>query len=451
MKKLNLDNLIIDSIVPITESKAQPLLQIDKHEMDEVLAEWFYRLPKGYAEEPYSDADLQVLEQCIYEFRNGGFKPVINEARPVAKSKVAPASKVTVSKKKIHPIFNAEYLTLLYPKHSKAIMDAYRKFGSKSSNLNLFGTITSLQKLLRVISANTQDPLFKELYKISSVSGAEGGEAETSGRGGLGKGEVLCVLLTKGGRSGGTAGTDLDSESGNVTAEIKGGAAKNFKVPLAASRITPFQSQKELRRFFSLIEDVKDMDEYSTFLETIQNELGDAKMKAQDGVYFGKKPTPSDINMTEYNNLRKFFIGCYKYFYKGKTKSDNSIYVDIDSPTGEDILLQAKLKSPKSITAIKSNSQVELDVLTKDTDAIRTFKLFEYKLKNHAFVKQLNGLDITAMADLDTILKNKYIVFHEPSKGVLPAPILIDSTESTYDPKILGYTLNQVIIGFKPQ
>jgi hypothetical protein len=193
------------------------------------------------------------------------------------------------------------------------------------------------------------------------------------------------------------------------------------------------------------------MDEYSTFLETIQNELGDAKMKAQDGVYFGKKPTPSDINMTEYNNLRKFFIGCYKYFYKGKTKSDNSIYVDIDSPTGEDILLQAKLKSPKSITAIKSNSQVELDVLTKDTDAIRTFKLFEYKLKNHAFVKQLNGLDITAMADLDTILKNKYIVFHEPSKGVLPAPILIDSTESTYDPKILGYTLNQVIIGFKPQ
>jgi len=56
-----------------TEPKTQPLLQIDEHEMDEVLAEWFYRLPKGYAEEPYSDADLYVLEQCIHEFRNGGY------------------------------------------------------------------------------------------------------------------------------------------------------------------------------------------------------------------------------------------------------------------------------------------------------------------------------------------------------------------------------------------
>ena len=110
MEKLNLDNLIIDSIVPITESKAQPLLQIDEHEMDEVLAEWFYRLPKGYAEEPYSDTDLQVLEQCIYEFRNGGFKPVINEARPAAKSKVAPAKK---SKSNTDAIINSMTETIL--------------------------------------------------------------------------------------------------------------------------------------------------------------------------------------------------------------------------------------------------------------------------------------------------------------------------------------------------
>lgn len=424
--------IITESQQPVEVVTEQPIAR----DWDAIVAEWFYRLPKGFAEQPYTESELKVLDQVVNEYDNGGFKPVLKEA--------------SASKTKVHPIFNAVYLTSLYPKHSKAIMDAYRKFGSKSSNLNLFGTVTSLSKLLQVISANTQDPLFKELYKISSVSGAEGGEAETSGRGGLGKGEVLCVLLTKGGKSGGTAGTDLDSDSGRVTAEIKGGKAKNFKVPLAASRITPFQSQKELRRLFSLIEDVKDMDEYSTFLEAIQNELGDAKMVATGGLYFAKKPTPSNISMTEYSNLRKFFIGCHKYFYKSKTKSDDSIYVDINSPAGQDVLLQAKLKSPKSINAIKSNSKVELDVLTKDTDAIRTFKVFEYKLKNHPFVKQLNGLDTAAMADLDTILKNKYIVFHESSKGVLPAPILIDSIDSEYSPKILGYTLDQVIIGFKP-
>lgn len=91
-----------DSAHTSTESKTQPLLQIEEHEMDEVLAEWFYRLPKGYAEEPYSNADLYVLEQCIHEFRNGGFKPIINEAREGTKrSKTAvvePKSVLSVAK-----------------------------------------------------------------------------------------------------------------------------------------------------------------------------------------------------------------------------------------------------------------------------------------------------------------------------------------------------------------
>jgi hypothetical protein len=349
-----------------------------------------------------------------------------------------------------HPIFNAQYLNELYPKHSKAIMDAYRQFGAKSSNLDLFGTITSLSDLLASISDNLNDPLFKALYKISSVSGAEGTEGDTSGRGGLGKGEVLCVLLTNGGKSGGTSGTDLDSESGQVTAEIKAGKSKNFKVPLAAARIVPFQSQRELRKLYNLIEEVKDMDEYSKFLESIQNELGDIKMIKQDGVYFGKKPTPSEINQTEYNNLQKFFFGCYKYFYKNKGNTDDTIYIDIDSPAGQDALLQAKLKSPATVDAIKSNSKVELDVLTKDVDAIKTFKVFEYKLKQHPFVKDPKGLDTVTKNDLNTLLSNSYIVFHETSQGTLPAPILIQSVNSQYEPKVLGYTLNQVIVGFKP-
>ena len=205
-----------------------------------------------------------------------------------------------------------------------------------------------------------------------------------------------------------------------------------------------------LRKLYNLIEEVKDMDEYSKFLESIQNELGDIKMIKQDGVYFGKKPTPSEINQTEYNNLQKFFFGCYKYFYKNKGNTDDTIYIDIDSPAGQDALLQAKLKSPATVDAIKSNSKVELDVLTKDVDAIKTFKVFEYKLKQHPFVKDPKGLDTVTKNDLNTLLSNSYIVFREASQGTLPAPILIQSVNSQYEPKVLGYTLNQVIVGFKP-
>lgn len=427
------NNLIVEASLPSKpEIVADQPVSID---INAILTEWSYRCDSGY---PLmgKPADMIHLQNILDESNI-----------PLPFERIVEAPKVKVP---YHDIFNAAYLNNLYPKHSRAIMDAYRAYGSKSDNLDLFGTIATLPLLMSTIGANTSDPLFKELYKISSVSGAEGGESETSGRGGLGKGEVLCVLLTKGGKSGGTAGTDLDSESGEVTAEIKGGTAKNFKVPLAASRINAFVSQKELRKFFSIIEDVKDMDEYPKFLELIQTELGEAKMKLQDGVYFFKKPTPSDINMTEYNNLRKFFVGCHKYFYKSKTKADDSLYVNIDSPAGDDALLYAKLKSPSSVSAIKSNSKVTFDVVTKDEDAVREFKVFEHKLKNHPFVKELNQLDKTAADDLNLLLANKYIIFHEPTKGVLPKPIIIDSISSVHEPKVLGYTLNQVIVGFKP-
>jgi hypothetical protein len=327
-------------------------------------------------------------------------------------------------------------------------MDAFRLHGSKSKNLDKFGTVTSLEKLMQLIGSNTSDPLFGALYTISSVSGKEGGEAETSGRGGLGKGEVLCVLLTKGGKSGGTAGTDLDSESGQVQAEIKAGKATNFKVPMAAARITKFQSQAELRKLYGMVESVKDTDEWPKFLDAVQEELGEDKMVIDDGVYFAKKPTPSNINFTEYKNLRKFFKGCHSYFYKSKGKADDSVYIDIDSPSGDDALIQAKLKSPKSVAAIQPNGKVELDVVTKDVDAIRVFKLFEYRLKQHPFVVNANEFDKTSLKDLQGLLKNKYIVFHEKTKGQLATPILIENIGAPYNPMVIGYTLDQVIIKF---
>ena len=34
---------------------------------DRIVREWFYRLPKGYAEAPYSEAELKVLDEVINE------------------------------------------------------------------------------------------------------------------------------------------------------------------------------------------------------------------------------------------------------------------------------------------------------------------------------------------------------------------------------------------------
>jgi hypothetical protein len=55
---------------------------------DRIVKEWFYRLPKGYAEAPYSDAELKVLDQVLTE-HNISLKEVnqldraFNDAEPV--------------------------------------------------------------------------------------------------------------------------------------------------------------------------------------------------------------------------------------------------------------------------------------------------------------------------------------------------------------------------------
>lgn len=43
----------------------QPVVNID---WDEIVTEWFYRLPKGYADQPYSESELSVLNQVMLEY-----------------------------------------------------------------------------------------------------------------------------------------------------------------------------------------------------------------------------------------------------------------------------------------------------------------------------------------------------------------------------------------------
>ena len=446
MAKINLNSILSDDknaverITETVEVAQQPLPNFDA-----ILMEWSWRCEKGYPDFN-NKQDMTALKEVLKEMNlseidiQGIGLTQLDEAKPAK----IPASS----------IFNADYLNGkdMYPKHSAGIMKAYREAGADEINkvLPLFGTITNIATLITTIDTYKTNKLFKSLYNISSVSGKEGGEADTSGRGGLGKGEVLCVLLTQGGKSGGTAGTDLD---GSITSEIKAGTAKTFKVPLGASRITPFESQKQLRRLYSLIETVKDNKAlYDQFLEDIQTELGSDKMKLDDGVYFAKKSTPSNINQTEYENIRKFFKGCYNYFYVKNKKLDNSIYVDLDSdaPGDIDVLLLAKLLSPDSIGSIKVGTKVQIEVQSLEKDDVRAFQLFSYRLKQHPYVADPLAFDSATEADLNSLLANNYLVFHEPSAGVLNTPILIDSTTNKHNPRVVGYTLDQVIVKFEP-
>jgi len=74
-KTINLDDILSlnmqsDTAIPLTESVE---MQSDNMrdasvDWDTIIAEWFYRLPNGYAKKPYTESELLVLEQVMHEY-----------------------------------------------------------------------------------------------------------------------------------------------------------------------------------------------------------------------------------------------------------------------------------------------------------------------------------------------------------------------------------------------
>ena len=113
-------------------------------------------------------------------------------------------------------------------------------------------------------------------------------------------------------------------------------------------------------------------------------------------------------------------------------------------------LLLAKLLSPGAIPSIKAGSKVEIEVQSVEKDDVRTFQLFSYRLKQHPYVVDPLAFDAVTENDLKNLLSNNYLIFHEPSKGVLNKPILINDIGGPHNPRVVAYTLNQVTVKFEP-
>lgn len=360
-----------------------------------------------------------------------------------------------------------------YPKFQSGIAEALRKyigddiyetiFGSmedtnlqsinippaKLKILRMFNTITSIDDLVNTIGSNKSDQLFQDLFEISSVTGSELEGSSKSGRGGLGKGEVLCVLLVKDGMSGGTDSADI---SGAVSAEVKSTTSKTpkFGVPLTASRIKPWESQKYLRVLYSLIDPVLGLPAYEDFLTSI-NALVKNKMElVDDGMYFFKSSEPiGNLNSGELKNLKLFFHGCHIKYYGSKSGVEDDIYLDIDSPDddGQDLFLKAKLLDPAELSTIKKGKKVSFTVTSANKDNARLMEVFENKLKQHPYVKEINGFENAMQRDLKQLLQVPFLIFQETEGSALNAPMVV-SSNNMRDAKVTEFSLNQAKISF---
>jgi len=431
--------IITESHQPVEVVTEQPIAR----DWDAIVAEWFYRLPKGFAEQPYTESELKVLDEVVSEYDTGGFKTVISEA---------PAKKITIPKR-VSDMFTDEGIELLgYSAYKNKIKSAFTSYIKRANPavIKVIGTIDSYAQLKAVIKAYKNDPLLVALYNISGKE-AQAGQRE-SGRGAMGRGEVLIGYLS-GEKSGGTATTD--NQIGGIGYEVKASSAKNFKVPLAAKRIDRLTTLSNLDDLYFICKPVLKLKKsWDAFLNDMNDELGVDKFKmgkTMSNYLFdsGIAPSAGNINSTELANFIKFIKACNIHYYASKTTGLEDLYINLDSTTGVDKLLRGKLKSPKDVSKIKSGSEITISVTNAIADNAKTFETFEAKLKQHPYVIKPDLILKDLQSDLTNILANNYIVFHETKDmSVIPDPVLLDPSAKG-NTKISGFTLNQAIVDFK--
>lgn len=358
--------------------------------------------------------------------------------------------------KQFDPLFSTDRINALgYSSYSDTIQNAYKAY-RKSAIANIdvlkkFETgVKNFDDLKSFIQKHQSDPLLFALYATAAKK-AQAGKLE-SGRGALGRGEVLIGMLS-GEESGGTEGAD--NQIGGITYEVKASKAENFKIPLAAKRIDRFESLSKLDDLYFICKPVMKLKAWDMFLDDIKEltvggtiEKKSTKKASMSKYLFdaGIAPSAGNINQTELNNLELFFEACYSYFQQDD--ADEDLFIDIDSAAGEDFLIKGKLDNPTTLDKLKPGSKLAIDVTNTSKDNVRDFQNFMQKLKQHPYVINPSAFETDMRKDMNNILKNRYIIFHETGDTKVPVPVLLDQNTGK-ELTVTGFTLNQVTIDFR--
>ncbi len=193
---------------------------------NEIIREWFYRLPKGYAEAPYSESELTVLADVIAEHDNSIRKRIpeavglINEADPVSE---------------IYVIDNIKSIGLPQDVNIQIISE-YNKLSEQEKEE--FNKNFRVHTIDSYISSGWQ--AFKKFFLVN-IGGA---------RGGMGNGEVSILLAVKDSRPGGTAQHDIVMPTGEW--EVKELDSGKFD-PAKVGSANKFELTNKIQKFYNEI------------------------------------------------------------------------------------------------------------------------------------------------------------------------------------------------------
>jgi len=254
-KTIDLDNLLNEDVAKqpaeLTESVSEPVTEKPNMDWDTIIAEWFYRLPKGYAEQPYSNQELQILDQVINEYNNGGFKPVSNN--------IISENKQVVKEVDVNDIKLKASLI-------KKISDAgkTKQFATFLKLLPGGQSEIEVPSFLNSLTAKDQDEFVKKLYSVKTIEqiqmsdyksgiGAKIFELEPKG---IGKGELFLAMMIPNAKISG-GGESFDLLIGNKKYEVKDYSDNNKGIRLGTKgKVTRFLVWKQILITLDVLNDL---------------------------------------------------------------------------------------------------------------------------------------------------------------------------------------------------
>ncbi|CAB4155248.1 hypothetical protein UFOVP1307_203 [uncultured Caudovirales phage] len=367
--------------------------------IDPILTEWQYRLPKGY---PTTDSDYTILYDVLSEmttFSHNDRNRIVNQAKGLAPIVTESVEVETIENPVLIQILQQEnkldefrqFLKLL-PTDADSIVISFLNSMDQSKCVEFAAILYSYSDITEDIlnTINFRSGFLNELFRL-----------ETKG---LGKGEILLAILFNNSKING-AGASYDMDQNGNQYEIKdytGGTSKFQSIRLGTKgSVTNFGFWDEITTTLKRIDQLRG---------TIENPKFD----------FHKIFHPELLRAIDYLDKRKSFILSGNLNFKDNAmlqifyREANTLNSDIKGFTN--VILRGPNATPVelSIEPIATNSDGSITIKPISDDS-QSLTYVNTELRRLKYVREPNLFNIDLQEAVDTITKGdlQFIVFRK--------------------------------------
>jgi hypothetical protein len=354
---------------------------------EKVIQEWFFRLPKGYAEPPYSSEEMRIFRQVLSEHVNESpdiLDQGFLEAEPVKEeidTTLPVDEKIEIIRQTLDSEVGLEDVLI------KKVIDIYSNFSPAEQK--------QFDKVFRSFTVEgfvSADPaILRNFHDVSF-------DAKVAG--GLGRGEVQILLAVNNSTTGGTAKKDIVVPGGEW--EVKELDKQSFR-PAKAGRAFNFELTKDIIDFYDDI--VKPYTTMSDPKSALKDMVAEKSYDSIDDLITAMEKFAPGGEYDE-NKIQSAYewpdVAFFSNWYEGFQEL-NKIIDDIKDDIKDTRITvqgagdsQAYWISPESAREIEdgagSDNDVVINIGTKITEVSSNKKIWFNRLKRFDYVRRPDEL-----------------------------------------------------------